>query len=178
MLALLAVSAFAQERPAGPRSDIVVQALSLLGTPYRYGGASPESGFDCSGLVRHVFASVLDRDLPRRSEEISTFGEPVTRAELQPGDLVFFNTLRRAFSHVAIYIGEGRFIHAPARNGRVRIEGLDDRYWATRFNGARRLVEAGPAGASAERAPIGIAPTTPGPGWWTTESAVDKPPGP
>lgn len=178
MLALLSVDAFAQERAAGPGSDIVVQALSLLGTPYRYGGASPESGFDCSGLVRHVFASVLNRDLPRRSEEISGFGEPVTRAELQPGDLVFFNTLRRAFSHVAIYIGEGRFIHAPARNGRVRIEGLDDRYWATRFNGARRLVEGTrPPGALVERAPIGLAPST-APAAATTDFTFDRPPGP
>jgi hypothetical protein len=172
LLAILFVNAFAQERAPGLRSDIVVQALSLLGTPYRYGGASPESGFDCSGLVRHVFASVLDRDLPRRSEEISGFGEPVTRAELQPGDLLFFNTLRRAFSHVAIYIGEGRFVHAPARNGRVRIELLDDRYWATRFNGARRLVEDGPPAEPS----LFIAPTSPGSP--TAGFTVDRPPGP
>ena len=145
-LALLGMVAQAEERAHSARSDVVVQALSLLGTPYRFGGSSPDVGFDCSGLVRHVFASVLDRDLPRRAEEISAVGHPVSRAELQPGDLVFFDTLRRAFSHVAIYIGEGRFVHAPARNGRVRIEGLDDRYWATRFNGARRVMEPVPAG--------------------------------
>lgn len=144
-LAMLGFGAQAQERAQSARSDIVVQALSLLGTPYRFGGSSPEVGFDCSGLVHHVFASVLNRDLPRRAEEISGVGHAVSRAELQPGDLVFFNTLRRAFSHVAIYIGEGRFVHAPARNGRVRVEGLDDRYWATRFNGARRLMEPLPA---------------------------------
>lgn len=129
--------------PVEARADIVVQALALLGTPYRYGGASPATGFDCSGLVRHVFSAVLDRDLPRRAEEISAVGHAVSRAELQPGDLVFFNTLRRAFSHVAIYIGDGRFVHAPAGRGRVRVEGLDDRYWATRFDGARRVI--GPA---------------------------------
>jgi cell wall-associated NlpC family hydrolase len=145
-LALLGMVAQAEERAHSARSDVVVQALSLLGTPYRFGGSSPGVGFDCSGLVRHVFAAVLDRDLPRRAEEISAVGQPVSRADLQPGDLVFFDTLRRAFSHVAIYIGEGRFIHAPARNGRVRIEGLDDRYWATRFNGARRVIEPVPAG--------------------------------
>jgi hypothetical protein len=145
-LAVLGIGAHAQERVHSTGSDVVVQALSLLGTPYRFGGSSPDAGFDCSGLVRHVFASVLDRDLPRRAEEISGVGRPVSRAELQPGDLVFFDTLRRAFSHVAIYIGEGRFVHAPARNGRVRIEGLDDRYWATRFNGARRVMEPEPAG--------------------------------
>jgi cell wall-associated NlpC family hydrolase len=145
-LAVTGICAQAEERTHSARSDVVVQALSLLGTPYRFGGSSPDAGFDCSGLVRHVFAAVLDRDLPRRAEEISGVGHPVSRAELQPGDLVFFDTLRRAFSHVAIYIGEGRFIHAPARNGRVRIEGLDDRYWATRFNGARRVMEPLPAG--------------------------------
>jgi cell wall-associated NlpC family hydrolase len=177
-VALLAGSAFAQERVAGARSDIVMQALSLLGTPYRYGGASPETGFDCSGLVRHVFASVLDHDLPRRSEEISRYGAPVARADLQPGDLVFFNTLRRAFSHVAIYIGEGRFIHAPARNGRVRIEGMDDRYWATRFNGARRLVDAAAPGTVAEHAWAGPSPPPAGPAAWTNDFAVDRPPGP
>jgi cell wall-associated NlpC family hydrolase len=178
MLALLTVSACAQERAAGLRSDVVLQALSLLGTPYRYGGTSPESGFDCSGLVRHVFAPVLDRDLPRRSEDISGFGEPVSRAELQPGDLVFFNTLRRAFSHVAIYIGEGRFVHAPARNGRVRIEGLDDRYWATRFNGARRLLAAGPPGEAAERAPSGSPRPTAASASRDSDVTVDRPPGP
>jgi cell wall-associated NlpC family hydrolase len=145
-LALLGMVAQAEERAHSARSDVVVQALSLLGTPYRFGGSSPDVGFDCSGLVRHVFAAVLDWDLPRRAEEISGVGHPVSRADLQPGDLVFFDTLRRAFSHVAIYIGEGRFVHAPARNGRVRIEGLDDRYWATRFNGARRVIEPLPAG--------------------------------
>jgi len=145
-LAATVIGTRAEERAYSARSDVVVQALSLLGTPYRFGGSSPNAGFDCSGLVRHVFAAVLDRDLPRRAEEISGVGHPVSRAELQPGDLVFFDTLRRAFSHVAIYIGEGRFIHAPARNGRVRIEGLDDRYWATRFNGARRVLEPFPAG--------------------------------
>jgi cell wall-associated NlpC family hydrolase len=147
-LALLGMVAHAEERAHSARSDVVVQALSLLGTPYRFGGSSPDMGFDCSGLVRHVFASVLDRDLPRRAEEISAVGHPVSRKDLQPGDLVFFDTLRRAFSHVAIYIGEGRFVHAPARNGRVRIEGLDDRYWATRFNGARRVMEPLPAGTA------------------------------
>jgi cell wall-associated NlpC family hydrolase len=156
--ALLSLGVCAQERPSsGSRSDIVVQALSLLGTPYRFGGASPDVGFDCSGLVRHVFGTVLNWDLPRRSEDISFIGQSVARAELQPGDLLFFNTLRRAFSHVGIYIGEGRFVHAPARNGRVRVEGLDDRYWATRFDGARRLIE---PGATADDRPAS-APATP-----------------
>ena len=148
LIGLLALPmAVAQDRvaAAASRSDVVLQALSLLGTPYRYGGSQPELGLDCSGLVHHVFSSVFSWNLPRRSEEISAIGQPVSRAELQPGDLVFFNTLRRAFSHVAIYIGDGRFIHAPAKSGRVRIEGLDDRYWATRFSGARRVIDPVPS---------------------------------
>ena len=80
--------------------------------------------------------------MPRRTEDIGKVGEPITRSQLEPGDLVFFNTLSRAYSHVAIYIGDGRFLHAPARGGRVRIEALDDRYWRARFDGARRLVDA------------------------------------
>ena len=133
------------------RSDIVVRALTLIDTPYRYGGSSPSAGFDCSGLVRYVFQSVGAQQLPRRSEEIGKLGEAIARSQLEPGDLVFFNTLARAYSHVAIYIGEGRFLHAPARGGRVRIEGLDDRYWQARFDGARRLidVDARTAGADA-----------------------------
>lgn len=121
------------------RSDIVVRALTLINTPYRYGGSTPE-GFDCSGLVRYVYYAVGAQQLPRRSEDIGKTGAPIGRSQLEPGDLVFFNTLARAYSHVAIYIGDGRFLHAPARGGKVRIEALDDRYWAARFDGARRVL--------------------------------------
>ena len=131
------------ERDGGRvRSDIVVRALTLIDTPYRHGGSTPQTGFDCSGLVRYVYNAVAARQLPRRSEDIGKLGESITRSQLEPGDLVFFNTLARAYSHVAIYIGEGRFLHAPARGGRVRIEALDDRYWRARFDGARRLIDA------------------------------------
>lgn len=177
---VFAPPAAADERSAAGSTDVVVRALSLLGTPYRYGGSSPDTGFDCSGLVRHVYSAVLDRDLPRRSEEMEAIGRPVSRADLQPGDLVFFNTLRRAFSHVAIYIGDGRFVHAPARRGRVRIEGLDDRYWAARFDGARRLLDSGGVrtgtASSADRAGGAAAPATSP----TISSAVwdERPPGP
>jgi cell wall-associated NlpC family hydrolase len=128
--------------PSNGVADVVVHALALLGTPYRDGGNSPAAGFDCSGLVRYVFAEALRRDLPRRAEDMERAGEPVARSELQPGDLVFFNTLQRPFSHVAIYIGDGRFVHAPARKGVTRLESIDDRYWRVRFDGARRI--AGP----------------------------------
>lgn len=179
--ALSAPPATAEERtPAGSTTDIVVQALSLLGTPYRSGGASPDKGFDCSGLVRYVYSAALDRDLPRRAEEMVAVGRPVSRVELQPGDLVFFNTLRRAFSHVAIYIGDGRFVHAPAQRGRVRIEGLDDRYWAARFDGARRLLDSsdvrtGAAGSvnRAGGAPASTASPARWPAVWD-----ERPPGP
>lgn len=131
------------ERDVGSlRSDIVVRALTLIDTPYRYAGSTPASGFDCSGLVRYVFESVGSFQLPRRSEDMGKLGESIARSQLEPGDLVFFNTLARAYSHVAIYIGEGRFLHAPARGGRVRIEGLEDRYWRARFDGARRFIDA------------------------------------
>lgn len=175
LAALLAPVAQAND-PDARGADIVVQALSLLGTPYRYGGTSPGGGLDCSGFVRYVYASVLSWELPRRTEEISAVGQPVSRAELQAGDLVFFNTLRRAFSHVAIYIGDGRFVHAPAGAGRVRIEALDDRYWATRFNGARRVID--PTGNSrpgtAAAAPV-LEST--GPSVWL-DARGDRPPGP
>ena len=120
-------------------AEVVVQALSLLGVPYRWGGNDPRRGLDCSGLVRHVFKSAVALDLPRRSEQISRIGHRVARAELRAGDLLFFNTLGRPNSHVALYVGEGRFVHAPGRNGQVRVDGLDDRYWRDRFNGARRI---------------------------------------
>ena len=129
------------------RSDVVVRALTLIDTPYRRGGSTPAGGFDCSGLVRYVYDAVAARQLPRRSEDMGKVGEPITRSQLAPGDLVFFNTLARAYSHVAIYIGDGRFLHAPAHGGRVRIEALDDRYWQARFDGARRILEASDRGA-------------------------------
>jgi cell wall-associated NlpC family hydrolase len=131
-----------EREDASVRADIVVRALTLIDTPYRYGGSTPASGFDCSGLVRYVYQMVAGRQLPRRSEDIGKFGESISRSQLEPGDLVFFNTLARAYSHVAIYIGEGRFLHAPARGGRVRIEALEDRYWRARFDGARRFINA------------------------------------
>lgn len=127
------------DRYAANAQELVVRALSFVGVSYRHGGESPETGFDCSGLVRHVFRESLGLLLPRTSRDISRMGETVHRDELQPGDLVFFNTLRRGFSHVGIYLGEHRFVHAPATGGEVRIEDMRQRYWVKRFNGARRI---------------------------------------
>jgi cell wall-associated NlpC family hydrolase len=121
-------------------AEVVVQALALVGAPYRYGGEDPVRGFDCSGLVRHVFRASSGLELPRRAEDIGRVGTAVARDELAPGDLVFFNTLGRPYSHVAIYIGAGRFVHAPVSRGEVRVEDLAQRYWSSRFNGARRLL--------------------------------------
>ncbi|MCK9283677.1 MAG: NlpC/P60 family protein [Rhodocyclaceae bacterium] len=115
------------------------QALDLLGIRYRRGGTSPESGFDCSGFVGHVFREGLGLILPRSSKEISKTGEAVAKNELKPGDLVFFNTMRSAFSHVGIYLGDNLFVHAPRAGGQVRIEDMRESYWAKRYNGARRV---------------------------------------
>ncbi len=126
------------------------KALDLIGIRYRRGGTTPETGFDCSGFVNHVFREGLGLYLPHNAKQISKEGEVVGKNELQPGDLVFFNTMRRAFSHVGIYIGEGKFIHAPRAGGQVRIEDMGTKYWAKRFNGARRAEMAVAAPGTAE----------------------------
>lgn len=132
-------------------SDLVMTAMNFLGVPYRRGGNSADQGFDCSGFTRHVFEHSIGLVLPRRSHEQAQHAGllPVRRDELKPGDLVFFNTMRRAFSHVGIYVGEGRFIHAPASGGEVRVEDMRATYWERRFNGARRAAAAQPAAAPA-----------------------------
>jgi cell wall-associated NlpC family hydrolase len=127
------------QRTQASVQDTLDQAIDLLGIPYRRGGASPEAGFDCSGFVSHVFREGIGLVLPRSSNELSKSGDKVERNELQPGDLVFFNTMRRAFSHVGIYLGNGQFIHAPRAGGRVRVEDIRDSYWSKRYNGARRV---------------------------------------
>ncbi len=121
-------------------SELVLGAMNFLGVPYRKGGDTAEQGFDCSGFTRHVFENSIGLVLPRRADQQAkdTSLTAVKREELKPGDLVFFNTMRRAFSHVGIYVGEGRFIHAPRSGGEVRVEDMRQAYWAKRFNGARR----------------------------------------
>ena len=131
-------SAIRQARDAA--SELVMSAMTFLGVPYRRGGNSVESGFDCSGFTRHVFESTVGLVLPRRANEQATQGglAKVGKEELRPGDLVFFNTMRRAFSHVGIYLGDGKFIHAPRPGAKVRVEDMRAAYWIKRFNGARR----------------------------------------
>lgn len=124
-----------------PRDDgILFHALSAAGVDYRQGGKSQQAGFDCSGLVAFVYREAYGLTLPHNTQAQSALGEPIGHSDLQPGDLVFFNTQRKPFSHVGIYIGEGRFIHAPREGSVVRNESLRARYWSTRFDGARRLV--------------------------------------
>lgn len=120
-------------------SEIVMQALSLLGMPYRWGGTSTTAGFDCSGLVRHVVEQALGLVLPRSAIAMSRLGMQVERPSLQPGDLLFFVTRKRDVSHVGIYVGEGRFVHANRTGGEVTVSDLDSRYWSRRFVAARRV---------------------------------------
>lgn len=122
-----------------PGADVVMAALQYIDLPYRAGGRT-EDGFDCSGFTRHVYAQSAGIALPRQADDQAQSAglREVRRDHLQPGDLVFFNTLRRTYSHVGIYIGEGRFVHAPRTGAQVRIESLAASYWARRFTGARR----------------------------------------
>jgi cell wall-associated NlpC family hydrolase len=135
-------------------SDLVLAAMNFLGVPYRRGGASAEDGFDCSGFTRHIFELSIGLVLPRRADEQAHAPGlfRVRRDELKPGDLVFFNTLKRTFSHVGIYVGDGKFIHAPRTGATVRVEDMRDAYWAKRFTGARRAPIAADGGDNLPRA--------------------------
>jgi len=124
-------------------SDITSYALSLIGVNYKFGGNTPEQGLDCSGLIRYVFQQATGIALPRTAREQARVGETVAIDKLQPGDLVFFNTRRFQFSHVGLYLGDNRFIHAPSRGGSVEVVSLEQKYWQKAFNGARRIVGGG-----------------------------------
>lgn len=136
-------------------SDLVMAAMNFIGVPYRAGGQDGSSGFDCSGFTRHVFEISLGLVLPRRADDQANARglTAIAREELRPGDLVFFNTLRRTFSHVGIYVGDGKFIHAPRAGSDVRIEDMRQAYWQKRFTGARRADLANPDGAPPRPAP-------------------------
>ncbi len=120
-------------------SALVSTAMGFLGVPYKFGGNTADSGFDCSGFVRATFNDTLGLVLPRRAEDQAAATEPVASKDLKPGDLVFFNTMRRAFSHVGIYLGDGKFVHAPRTGAKVRVEDMSLSYWQKRFNGGRRV---------------------------------------
>ena len=121
------------------REEISIQAMSLVGIPYRWGGNTPDSGFDCSGLVRYVVARSASVNLPRTTADMSGSGESIEPDEVAPGDLIFFNTTGRPHSHVGIYVGKLRFVNAPSTGGTVRIDYLTNPYWAKRFDGIRRV---------------------------------------
>ena len=120
-------------------SDLVVNAMGFLGVPYKRGGNSAETGFDCSGFVRAIYEQTVGLLLPRRADQQAAATQVIDKKELQPGDLVFFNTMRRNFSHVGIYVGDGKFIHSPRSGSEIRVEDMSIAYWARRFNGARRV---------------------------------------
>jgi cell wall-associated NlpC family hydrolase len=119
--------------------EVAEFATTLAGVKYRYGGTSPETGLDCSGFIIYVFRETLGIDLPRRVADISGIGQEISRADLQPGDLVFFNTQGYKYSHAGIYLGDNKFIHAPRSGRAVHIADMNLQYWARHFNGARRL---------------------------------------
>ena len=125
-------------------SELVVNAIGFLGVPYKRGGNTVETGFDCSGFVRSMYQQTIGLILPRRAEQQAAVTQNIDRSDLKPGDLVFFNTMRRAFSHVGIYVGEGRFIHSPKPGAEVRVESMSVDYWARRFDGARRVQTSAP----------------------------------
>jgi len=119
-------------------SELILSAMGFLGVPYKRGGSN-ENGFDCSGFVRSMYEQTVGLVLPRRAKEQAAVTDKIDKQELQPGDLVFFNTLKQTFSHVGIYIGNNQFIHSPRQGGEVRVEDMRQAYWEKRFNGARRV---------------------------------------
>jgi cell wall-associated NlpC family hydrolase len=129
------------ERYTNVAQDVILQGLKLVGVRYRWGGNDEDSGLDCSGFVRLVFKDSIGAALPRTAREMSEVGEKIDPNELKPGDLVFFNTMRRTFSHVGIYLGDNHFLHAPRKGAEVRVESMDSSYWMSRYNGARRILE-------------------------------------
>ncbi|MBN8440143.1 MAG: C40 family peptidase [Thauera sp.] len=122
--------------------EMVLFALGLLDTGYRFGGRNPDAGLDCSGMVAYIVERISGRRLPHNAAQIAERTRPIAIDALQPGDLVFFNTMQRQHSHMGIYIGDGRFVHAPSSRGAVRVERLDNRYFKPRIDGARTLLAA------------------------------------
>lgn len=128
-----------QARPAASErgNEVALYAMGLIGTGYRFGGKNPEAGLDCSGMVSYIYRNAAGVNVSGSAADIARRGREIPRSALRPGDLIFFNTMNRAFSHVGIYIGDARFVHAPSTNGRVRIDRLDNRYYAQRYEMTR-----------------------------------------
>jgi cell wall-associated NlpC family hydrolase len=142
-------------------SELVVNAMGFLGVPYKWGGTSAETGFDCSGFVRAIYEQSVGLLLPRKAEQQAAATQKIETTDLKPGDLVFFNTMRRAFSHVGIYIGDGKFIHSPRAGSEVRVESMSLSYWQRRFDGARRVSGAQPAQAAITSVPVALPAASP-----------------
>jgi cell wall-associated NlpC family hydrolase len=151
LVLLGACSSVPERRPVAPAPppravegdpDALFHALATLGVDYRRGGQSPASGFDCSGLVAYVYREAYGIELPHFTQAQSRYGKSVGLSALQLGDLVFYNTERQPYSHVGIYLGDGRFIHAPRPGASVRVEKMTSAYWTKRFDGARRILAA------------------------------------
>lgn len=122
-------------------TEVAMYALGLIDTDYRFGGKNPEAGLDCSGMVSYIYGQATGLKVLGSAADIAERGRPIPRQSLRPGDLVFFNTMNRSYSHVGIYLGNQRFIHAPSTNGKVRIDRLSDRYYAKRYEAARTFFE-------------------------------------
>jgi cell wall-associated NlpC family hydrolase len=156
----------AVDRAVDHATEVGAFALNMLGIDYKFGGNTPERGFDCSGLVRYVFQNAMGLALPHNAAEQSRVGRSVKMDELRPGDLVFFNTRRFAFSHVGIYLGDNKMIHAPATGKPVQVVDMGIPYWQNAFDGARRLIESAPMaimGAPLKHEPptmVALSPTT------------------
>jgi cell wall-associated NlpC family hydrolase len=136
---LLSQMSQASQSVTNKASELVVHAMGFLGVPYQRGGGTVETGFDCSGFVKAIFEQTVGLVLPRKAEQQAADTQRIDKKELVPGDLVFFNTMHRAYSHVGIYVGDGKFIHSPKPGAEVRIESLAAAYWNRRFDGARRV---------------------------------------
>lgn len=136
-----AASPAAAPARTAPHDNVLFHAFNLVGTPYRWGGNSPETGFDCSGLINYVFSETAGLSLPRTTAGLSELPHAAPSGDLRPGDLLLFSTQGKRVNHAGIYIGEGRFLHAPSTGGRVRIDDLQASYWQRSYKSARRVLD-------------------------------------
>lgn len=125
----------------GIRREILLYTLCLLDIDYKFGGNNPAAGLDCSGMVVYIYKNVVKIDLPRSAADIAAVSTPISNNRMQVGDLVFFNTIGRSFSHMGLYIGDNKFVHAPKTNSVIQVEYLSTQYFASRYEGARTLFE-------------------------------------
>jgi len=137
------IAKFKEDTSVGTEG-ISIAAMGLVGVPYRFGGNTPAGGFDCSGLIAYVYNNAAGIKLPRTVQEMSRAGQNIQNAAPAPGDLVFFNTTGERYSHAGIYVGHGRFVHAPSKGGTVRLDQMTSPYWAARYTEARRIADAKP----------------------------------